>query len=100
MGKQIEQGSQQPLTTAPDHSALLRTPGRIAISCTTGMAVGFGSSITGTSGPVLLLPVLMLVRWPILPALGHAQAIQVPIATLATLGHLVCLHGSGAEDKL
>lgn len=34
-----------------------------------GLVVGFGSAMTGTSGPVLLLPLLILLKWPILPSL-------------------------------
>ncbi|XP_065194393.1 uncharacterized protein LOC135825700 [Sycon ciliatum] len=53
-----------------------------------GMLAGFGSALTGTSGPVLLLPMLFILLWPALPALGCAQVIQVPIACAATVGNL------------
>ena len=35
-----------------------------------GTLTGFGSALTGTSGPVLLLPMLFIFLWPALPALG------------------------------
>jgi uncharacterized membrane protein YfcA len=52
-----------------------------------GLAVGFGSAITGTGGPVLLAPVLMFLQLPILAVIGLSQAIQVPISLLATAGN-------------
>jgi hypothetical protein len=48
------------------------------------LLVGCLSAWSGTGGPVLLLPILMLIRMPILPALALAQAIQLPIAAAAT----------------
>lgn len=43
-----------------------------------GFVVGFGSALTGTSGPVLILPILFLLEdMPSLAALGIAQTIQV-----------------------
>ncbi len=53
-----------------------------------GAAVGCGSALSGTGGPVLLLPVLMLLGLPTLPAIAAAQAIQLPIALAATAMHL------------
>lgn len=35
-----------------------------------GLLVGFSSALTGTSGPVCLLPVLMILRWEVLQSLG------------------------------
>ena len=53
-----------------------------------GVAVGFGSALTGTGGPVLLLPILMLINVPALAAIGVSQAIQLPIAIFASAGFL------------
>ena len=53
-----------------------------------GAAVGCGSALSGTGGPVLLLPVLMLLGLPTLPAIAAAQAVQLPIALAATAMHL------------
>ena len=41
-----------------------------------GVLVGVGSALTGTGGPVLLLPLLMLCRQPLPFAVVAAQAIQ------------------------
>ncbi len=56
-----------------------------------GIIVGFGSAISGTGGPLLLVPLLVSMNWPALTAVGLSQVIQLPIAALATLGNY--LHG-------
>lgn len=53
-----------------------------------GAVTGFLSALTGTGGPLVLVPILMWMRCPILPAVGLAQVIQLPIALLATAGNL------------
>jgi len=59
-----------------------------------GVAIGFASALTGTSGPVLLVPLLVWLDLPILRVVGMSQAIQLPITLMATLGNLA----SGAFD--
>ena len=54
----------------------------------TGFLVGTGSALTGTGGPLLLIPVLMWMNMPIFAAVGLAQAVQIPIALSATSGNL------------
>ena len=49
-----------------------------------GAITGFGSALTGTGGPVVLVPILVWCEMPILAAVGLSQAIQMPIALLAT----------------
>ncbi len=56
-----------------------------------GFLVGLGSAISGTGGPLLLVPMLIWLKWPVLTAVGLSQIIQLPIAVLATLGNY--LHG-------
>jgi len=51
-----------------------------------GALVGFGSSLTGTGGPVLLVPILITLHYPELKSIGASQAIQLPIAVFAVLG--------------
>lgn len=53
-----------------------------------GLVVGVGSALTGTGGPLILMPVLLWLRVPILSAVGLSQVIQVPIASLATVANL------------
>jgi uncharacterized membrane protein YfcA len=57
-----------------------------------GLGVGIGSAVTGTGGPVLLVPVLMWLRAPVLAAVGLSQAIQIPIAGLASAGNFIAGH--------
>ncbi|WP_424946108.1 sulfite exporter TauE/SafE family protein [Candidatus Spongiihabitans sp.] len=54
-----------------------------------GLITGIGSALTGTGGPLLLVPILIWRKLPILTAIGLSQAIQVPISVMATLGNLV-----------
>ncbi len=51
-----------------------------------GTLVGFGSSLTGTGGPVLLVPILVTLHFPALKSIGVSQAIQLPIAVFAVIG--------------
>lgn len=53
-----------------------------------GAAVGLGSGLTGTGGPVLLMPLLMALRQPLLGTIRSAQVIQLPVALSATLAHV------------
>jgi uncharacterized membrane protein YfcA len=54
-----------------------------------GIVVGFGSSLTGTGGPVLLMPLLLFLGFLALAAIGISQAIQLPIAIFATIGFIL-----------
>ncbi len=52
-----------------------------------GFVTGFGSAITGTGGPLILVPILIYLGMPALIAVGLSQALQVPIAGFASLGN-------------
>jgi uncharacterized membrane protein YfcA len=52
-----------------------------------GVAVGIGSALTGTGGPVLVLPLLLLLRQPVMLAVVAAQAIQLPVALASSAMH-------------
>ncbi|MGI9387048.1 MAG: sulfite exporter TauE/SafE family protein [Methyloligellaceae bacterium] len=54
-----------------------------------GGMTGFGSAITGTGGPLILVPTMVWLKVPILTAIGLSQVIQFPIATLATIGNII-----------
>jgi uncharacterized membrane protein YfcA len=56
-----------------------------------GLITGIGSAMTGTGGPLLLIPILIWCKLPVLTAIGLSQAVQVPISLMATLGNFV--HG-------
>ena len=60
-----------------------------------GFIDGLGSAITGTSGPVILLPlVFMQGGWNVREAVGCSQVVQIPISLAATAGNLVFNFGA------
>ncbi|MCL2430785.1 MAG: sulfite exporter TauE/SafE family protein [Alphaproteobacteria bacterium] len=54
-----------------------------------GAGTGFLSSLTGTGGPLVLVPILISMRFPVLTAVGLSQPIQLPVAIAATAGNLI-----------
>lgn len=54
-----------------------------------GGVTGIGSALSGTGGPLVLVPLLVILRLPALTAIGLSQVIQVPIAASATLGNYI-----------
>jgi uncharacterized membrane protein YfcA len=57
-----------------------------------GAFSGCGSAMTGTGGPLILVPTLLWLGVPALTAIGLSQAIQIPIGLLATAGN--AMYGS------
>ena len=53
-----------------------------------GAVTGLGSALSGTGGPLILVPLLLSLNLPVLTVIGLSQAIQLPIAALATAGNL------------
>jgi len=54
-----------------------------------GAVTGFLSSISGTGGPLVLVPILISMKVPVLVAVGLSQVIQLPVAVVATLGNFL-----------
>ena len=54
-----------------------------------GAVVGFGSALTGTGGPVLLVPILVFMRAPSLTAIGVSQVVQIPVVIFSTFGYVL-----------
>jgi uncharacterized membrane protein YfcA len=54
-----------------------------------GAVTGFLSSISGTGGPLVLVPILISMSLPVLAAVGLSQAIQLPVAITATVGNVL-----------
>ena len=71
----------------PADSAVARLPGGPTL-CAIGAIVGYGSAMSGTGGPLLLVPILVWLKVPLLAAVGLSQVIQLPVAALATAGNL------------
>ena len=92
LSRSSQDSSSPPGPEPSSPSPLLLGPGcwqgRLA-RATLGLLVGLGSSVTGTSGPVILLPLLLALHWPTLGALGTAQVVQLPLALAAVGGFLV-----------
>lgn len=76
------------------HEAHDQRPLSLAAMALLGAAVGLGSALTGTGGPVLLVPLLLLAGQPLRNILPPAQAIQLPVALCAASGHAL----AGALD--
>lgn len=53
-----------------------------------GGVTGFGSALIGAGGAVILVPLLIGLGEPVLAAVGMSQAIQVPIAAVASAANL------------
>lgn len=68
---------------APRERPELPVAGSIAV----GVVVGFGSALTGTGGPVLLVPLLLALGVPALTTVAAGQLIQLPLVGFATLGY-------------
>ena len=71
---------------APPSDAIARPP-RAPILLLLGAVTGVGSALLGASGALILVPLLVALRQPVLPAIGLGQAIQVPIAAVASLAN-------------
>ena len=54
---------------------------------TIGSITGAGSALTGTGGPLLAVPILVSLKVSGHAAIGFSQAVQSPLATLATIGN-------------
>jgi uncharacterized protein len=54
-----------------------------------GLVTGFLSSLTGTGGPLVLVPILISMRLAILTSVGLSQVVQLPVALAATAGNIV-----------
>jgi uncharacterized membrane protein YfcA len=71
----------------------LAEPGDAKISRTVllavGVVTGFLSSLTGTGGPLILVPILISMRLPVLTSVGLSQIFQLPVAIAATAGNVV-----------
>ena len=72
----------------PAAPAASRLPGRGALVAL-GFVTGFGSALTGTGGPLIMVPIAIFLGLPVLIAVGLGMAIQIPIAAFASLGNWI-----------
>jgi len=75
---------------ATDESGRLngRSPRQKAMLFGIGATVGFGSGLTGVGGPVLSVPIMVIIGFAPLVAIGTSQVIQIVAALSGTLGNL------------
>lgn len=66
--------------------------GRWALLAAIGGSVGFVAGLTGVGGPVLSIPVMVVLGFSPLVAIATGQVIQVAAATSGTIGYLA--HGA------
>ena len=57
-----------------------------------GAVTGIGSALTGTGGPLFIVPIMVSLKVAAHTAIGFSQVIQLPIASLATISNF--LYGS------
>ena len=62
------------------------TPSNISLLLV-GFVTASLSVLSGTGGPLVLVPILTFLSMPLLPVIGLSQAIQIPIAGFATVGN-------------
>ena len=74
-------------TNHMDAGRFLRPANRILLVI--GVITGFGSALTGTGGPLILMPCLMALRMDTNRAVGLAHVVQIPIGIFATTGNLL-----------
>lgn len=55
----------------------------------TGFFTGFFSALTGTGGPMVMVPILLWRGTPLLAAIALGQVVQLPIASVATATNLM-----------
>ena len=58
--------------------------GDVKLALFIGLVTGFGSALTGTGGPLILVPSAVYIGLPVLTAIGLGQVIQIPIAMFAS----------------
>jgi uncharacterized membrane protein YfcA len=76
------------LRTQTAHDGLDRKISNTALLIV-GAVTGFLSSISGTGGPLVLVPIVMSMNVPVLVAVGLSQVIQLPVAIAATVGNVL-----------
>ena len=54
-----------------------------------GIITGIGSALSGTGGPLVLVPVMVFLKVTTHTAIGLSQAVQLPVAGLASIGNVI-----------
>src|SRR5215813_2949792 len=75
-------------TLRPPREHAERTPPGPPLLVGLGLLTGFASALLGAGGAFLLVPLLVALGEPVLLAVGLGQAIQVPIAAVASVANV------------
>jgi hypothetical protein len=70
------------LALATQHAPGARAPGPALLACL-GLLVGYGSAISGTGGPVMLIPILLVLRTPVPSAVALGITAGLPVTAAA-----------------
>lgn len=62
---------------------------RLAVLLLVGALSGLGSGISGAGGPLFSVPLMLLLGFPALAAIGSAQVLQMVSAGAGSIGHLL-----------
>lgn len=84
-------------STAPVPTTLPRPR---AVQWAVGAGAGFASALTGTGGPLVLVPVQLWRGEPLLVAVATGQVAQLPIALVATAGNALASGVDVAQSAL
>lgn len=57
-----------------------------------GLVVGFISGLTGVGGPVVSVPLMVILGFPPLTTIATSQVLQIPAAVSGTIGNLIYGH--------
>ena len=52
-------------------------------------SLAFCHQLSGTGGPLVLVPILIAIKLPVLTAVGLSQVIQIPVAVASTFGNIL-----------
>ena len=83
LNEPVKSGQQQPGTESLIKMRFEMPPGLLTI----GLITGFGSALSGSGGPLILVPLLVWLKWPVLTAVGLGQLIQIPISMSADVAN-------------
>ncbi|MDD2967721.1 MAG: sulfite exporter TauE/SafE family protein [Desulfovibrionaceae bacterium] len=72
----------------PAKSRPIRTSASLPVLFAIGAAVGFGSGLTGVGGPVLSVPLMVILGFHPLTSIATSQVIQIAAACSGSLGNM------------
>jgi uncharacterized membrane protein YfcA len=80
--------------THPSRAQPRAWPGVVEQSAV-GSVIGVGSALSGTGGPVMLMPYLLLTHRSLMPSVSAALALQLPIGLASSVTHALAGRAQG-----